>query len=290
MKKMTLKLLSALISLALLAPALSGCGDSGTSAADGKTIIKVGTSGGPAPYISLDENEKPVGYDVAVLEAVFEKLPQYELEWNVTSDYQTAVLSGILDLACNNLAYRPERAETFYYSYPYKLTDKVFIQRKGDEPLKDLADAASRGYRIQLSASGLLTSVIEKYNAENPDNQIPVEYIESAGGFVVTYQKIIDGEFDFTLDDSPIVKKIKDDYGLEDLAVYELTDAAMQEVMPSVYTYYLTAKDDKGLKLRDEINAALKELREDGTLERLSQEYFSSNVVPPLDQYESTLN
>ena len=34
----------------------------------------------------------------------------------------------------------------------------------------------------------------------------------------------------------------------------------------------------------------LKELREDGTLERLSQEYFSSNVVPPLDQYESTLN
>lgn len=271
----------------LLTAVFSSCGKEDN--ASGVTKIRAATSGGPAPYISLDDNEKPVGYDIAVFEAVFDRLPQYELEWTVTSDYLTGILSGLYDVGVNNLAYRPERAESYYYTYPYKLTDKVFVQRADDEPLQDLADAASRGYKIELGASGLLNNVIENYNDANPDNQIEIIRIET-DGFAIKYQHIIDGAADFTLDDSPIFTKVKEEYGLTDIAGFELTTDAMKEVMPSVYTYFLTAKDEAGLKLRDEINAVLKALRQDGTLSKLSVEYFGEDVIPPLDQYEETIN
>lgn len=45
---------------------------------------------------------------------------------------------------------------------------------------------------------------------------------------------------------------------------------------------YPFAKDKKHDKLREEFNKAIKELREDGTLKKLSEKYFKDDVTVPI--------
>lgn len=60
------------------------------------------------------------------------------------------MLSGQYDIAVNNYGYTDERAESYYFSLPYKTSFNEYIQRTGDEPLTSLTDLADRGYKIEL--------------------------------------------------------------------------------------------------------------------------------------------
>ncbi|BBP87139.1 hypothetical protein BsIDN1_07570 [Bacillus safensis] len=50
---------------------------------------------------------------------------------------------------------------------------------------------------------------------------------------------------------------------------------------------YPFAKDKKHDKLREEFNKAIKELREDGTLKKLSEKYFKDDVTVPKKNNDS---
>lgn len=43
------------------------------------TVINAVTGGSPKPYISVEEDGSYSGYDIEVLQAVFDRLPQYSL-------------------------------------------------------------------------------------------------------------------------------------------------------------------------------------------------------------------
>ena len=257
---------------------------------DDKIVLHAVTGGAPAPYITLDDDGNPTGYDVAVFEAVIDRLPQYELEWTVASDGLTGLLAGLYDVSINNWAYRDERAESYLYSYPYKLTDKVFIQRATDAPLTSFSDVSARGYKVEVGASGPFTFALENWNETHPDEQINFSYIQSSG-FLITYQRILDGYTDFAVDDSPIFELTKETYNLTDLVGNPMPEETMAEILPSVYTYYLIRKDDWGQAFREEFDEALKSLWEDGTLLELSKAYFAgSDVTPPASEFEYTKN
>lgn len=297
MKKLLKRTLAILLVVSAVGATLVGCGstsktDTETNKSEDKqevTVIKASTGGMPAPYIEVDDDGNLSGYDIAVFEEIVSRLPQYELEWTVTKDSLTGVLSGQYDVSVNNWAYRPERAESYYYSFPYKLTDKVFIQRIDDEPLTNLSDVSKRGYNIEVSAAGAVTSALETWNEENPDEKVTLNY--SDANFLTQLQHIVDGVADYGLWDSPIAYKYIKEFGFEDkIAVYELTDETLSTVLPSVYTYFLFTKDEEGAKLRADIDAVIKELYEDGTLAKLSQEYFNSDVTPAETEFEKELN
>lgn len=311
-KKIVTKIITILATAAVIGATLAGCGSSSNGSAQTSgsssdestqssgseatgadapvevTTIHAVTGGAPAPYMSVNEAGEPEGFDIAVFEALIDRLPQYELEWTVTSDYLTGLLSGQYDVAVNNLAYRAERAESYFYSFPYKLTDKVFIQRTDAEPVTSLAEAAERGYSIEVGAGGAVTNALEAWNEANPDKQINIIYTEA--DFLVRYQHILDGQVDFGCDDSPIFAKYAEEFGFTDLVGVTLDNEAMADVLPSVYTYFLFSKDDAGAALRAELDAELKAMYEDGTLAQLSQEYFGLDVTPPADQFVTEPN
>lgn len=293
MKNRKLLAIGFVLTAIITGSALSGCGANGETASAAKeetevTVLHAVSGGGPAPYISQDEDGNLVGYDIAVFEEVFERLPQYEIEWTIASDGLTGLLSGQYDISAGNWAYREERAESYYYSYPYKLTDKVFIQRSDDEPLVSLDDAAQRGYSIEIGATGPVTTAIEEYNEAHPNQ--PIEIVYSEAELIVRYQHVVDGVVDFTMDDGPMFNAYNAEFGFTDLVGNSISDDALSEILPSVYTYYLVKMDEDGKEIRDDINAVLKELKEDGTLSALSLEYFGVDVTPPEDQYETPLN
>lgn len=66
------------------------------------TTLRVHVSNGPAPYMVIDENNNPGGFDFIVFEEAISRLPQYEAEYLVADDGLTGVLSGLYDVTIGN--------------------------------------------------------------------------------------------------------------------------------------------------------------------------------------------
>ncbi|MBP5159248.1 MAG: transporter substrate-binding domain-containing protein [Lachnospiraceae bacterium] len=287
MKKISVKTIATILVLVLAASALAGCSAKSTKA-DDKTKLKVHVSQGPAPYLYVKEDGTPDGFDFAVFKAAIDKLPNYEAEYISAADGLTGVTAGLYDVTVGNWVWREQRGETYYYSYPYKVTDKAFVQREGDEPLKDLHDAAQRGYTVIVGASGSDTIAVETWNENHPDEQLKIEYTDA--DVIVRYQKVADGSADFTIDDGPMISAYFAEYEFEGIKKVTLDPEAIADILPTINTYFLYAKDEKGKKIRDDINVAIKELYEEGTLDELSKQYFGYTTTPDASSYESTIN
>lgn len=278
----TKRILAAVLSLTLVIVIFLA----GTALAEG-TVTKVvaATNGRPVPYITIDENNQIGGSDIEIIRAVFDRLPQYELEIVVSDDSLTGLISGLYDIAVNNYGWRDERGETYYYSYPYKTGFDVYIQRKGDEPLTGLQDLADRGYKTEVGAGSLKASALEAWNAANPDHKINIIYSET--DFQMKFQNIVDGKTDVAIDDGPILDTLIGQFGLENEIVGNPIDADTQKfISPHNSSFFLLPKDDKGAALREDVNRVLKELKEDGTLAEILTKYFGKDTSPAIEDFK----
>lgn len=272
-----------LVSMLLL---VTGCGK---KEEEGTTINAV-TGGSPAPYITVEEDGTYSGYDIEVLKAVFDRLPQYKLDLQ-TAEFDsifTGLTAGNYQLAVNNFSYREERSESYYFSFPYDEITYVFVQRNGDEPLTSLQDAADRGYKIESNAGGNVTNAIEQWNSENPDSQIEIIY--SDADLAVWFEHIEDGTADFRIDDLPIYNAYLEEFQFQGLQKTELSTEETAKISTALDAYFLFPKSKEGDELRTEVNKVLKELQEDGTLLKLSQEYFGADQVPDASKYVTPIN
>ena len=277
------RFLLAVLTLTLLTAALLA----GTAVAEGSQATKIvaATNGRPVPYITIDENNQIGGSDIEIIRAVFDRLPQYELEIVVSDDSLTGLISGLYDIAVNNYGWRDERGETYYYSYPYKTGFDVYIQRKGDEPLTGLQDLADRGYKTEVGAGSLKASALEAWNAQNPDHKINIIYSET--DFQLKFQNIVDGKTDVAIDDGPILDTLIGQFGLENEIVGNPIDADTQKfISPHNSSFFLLPKDEKGAALREDVNKVLKELKEDGTLAEILTKYFGRDTSPAVEDFK----
>ncbi len=280
----------------LLTLSLSSCNKKSQAASDSSDIlekitIRAATKGRPVPYITRDNDGNLDGYDIAVFKEVFSRLPQYKVDLIVTDDALTGVLSGQYDISVNNWSYNDKRAQSYYYSYPYDKIIYNFMQRKGDKPLVSFDDAAERGYTLAAQAGNNVANAVEIWNDQHPDKQIKINYTEA--DIAIVLQQIADGKIDFMVHDHPIALNYINTYGAQniiDLNPVSEAGAAQIANLKAVYSYFLFPKDEKGEKLRVDVNRVLKEIHDDGTLLKLSTKYFQADQVPESSNYEATIN
>ena len=252
------------------------------------TVVKGVTGGSLAPYFYVGEDDELTGVDIDIVKEVFNRLPQYELQIDIAEALQ-GVISGQYDIAINNYGYTDERAESYYYSYPYKTSFNEYIQRADDEPLTSLEDLADRGYKIELGAGSLTANALEKWNEENPDHQINIVY--SNADFQVKYQHIVDGVADVAIDDGPLIDNLLPNFGLEGKLVANAIDEETEDFLfPQNNTYFLFGKNEKGAALREDVNKVLKEMKEDGTLAQITEKYLGKDTSPDEKYFEETIN
>lgn len=119
-----MKKLASILAVTLAAGVLAtGCGSSSGSASkdsssdSGKTVIKAATGANAKPYVYVGDDDKPAGYDVDVLNAVFDKLPDYELEYEVTDfgSVLSGLNSGNYQIGVNNFSYNEDRGASYLY-------------------------------------------------------------------------------------------------------------------------------------------------------------------------------
>lgn len=247
--------------------------------------IKAATSGSTNPYTFVNEDNEPTGYDVEVLKEVFNRLDGYELEIEIAefSAIFAGLNSGIYQIAVNNFSYSEERAESYLFSYPYDKISYVVVQAEGSEPIDSLAGMA--GLTYEGSAGVSVTTAVENWNADHPDQEIYITYTEA--DTIVSLEHIADGTYDVGLTDYAMFNAYMAEYEL-DLMATELDEESTKEISENDYAYYLFPFDEE--ELRDAVSEVLVELKEDGTLTELSLEFFGYDAAPEEDQYESLLN
>ena len=157
---------------------LAGCApdaDTSSSSSDGTSEasvdaeeISVTVANSNPPYCSVDTDGNPIGYDVAVLEAVDEYLEDYTFNIDAMefASMITACQSGSSPLVSCQLVPNDERKETFIFAdEPFTLSPMVFAT--ADPDCKTLEDMA--GKTVACNPINYEYGMLEAYNEKYPD-------------------------------------------------------------------------------------------------------------------------
>ena len=266
------KKLSIVLATALFTAALAGCGgkSAGTGAgaddhlakikAAGK--ISIATEGCWAPFTYHDEStDELVGFDVEVAAAIAEKL-------GVEADFQevafdgglTGVSTGTFDMMANGVDVTPDREETYDFTEPYAYDHAVVVTLATNEDIKSFDD---------LNGRTTANSAGSTYEAMGKEHGATVSNVDTLGETMTLVQN---GTVDATINANTSAQDYFNTTGTTDLKV--------AAVDPEVTKYAIPlAKGADNDSLREAINQAIKELREEGKLAEISKKYFGADIT-----------
>ena len=99
------------------------------------TTIYAATGGSPKPFTFVDDSNELTGHNIELIKAVFDKLPQYKLEIEVT-DFPS-IFAGLdsdrYQIGVNNFAMNEERKEKYLFSDPIFANQYVAIFAKDSD-------------------------------------------------------------------------------------------------------------------------------------------------------------
>lgn len=226
-----------------------------------KGTIVVVTEGSYAPFTFTDEKGHLTGYDVEVTRAVAKKL-------GVNVEFKTLKWVGILpglengdyDIAANQITLSsPERQAKFDKAEPYSWSGVGILVREDDNRIKTDKDIAG------LTAAQMRTSSYGERASKAGASIRSVESLTQAGNLVKMK------EADLTMND--------------DLAILDYVKNRGEGKVKLAWSSPAEEKKGAGLVLvkgNDEalakINEAMLELKQDGTLKQLGEQFFGRDV------------
>ena len=248
-----------------------------TGSGDVRTIV-VSHSTASWPYNALTADGESDGFEVAVLKAIDELLPQYEFKFEPTgddSDLLIGVQTGKYQIGSKGAWWTKDRADKYLFPEHYiaaSVTGLVFRTENADQ-IKDMQSFADfSGLLVPLAPQNAQYTIIENYNKKNPDHQV---ILEAADNFTVSeqYQWVIEGRYDAAF----VIQTSYDTIvAAEDGEYHDYADQLSYVPYEAIPTYPLFAPGE------DELAAAYDEawekLYENGTLDELQEKYFGYNV------------
>lgn len=247
---------------------MTGCGGKSVEASSGSQAEKiiVATGNSFAPYCYLNENGEAVGYDIDVLKAIDEKLPQYEFDIQAMA-FNTAVVSidsGAADMVSFQLVPTSERVEKYLFPETSYFYSPLALCVKTDSGITGLPDMG--GKTVYGTPTTYEYQLLSAYNAEHPESEyeiVAVTDMEMAD----MCRGVSNGTVDAWLTYQTAFDTVAPAIGADNVM---LTDTAIVEE-----SYHMISKDKP--ELCEAVNTALQELIEDGTLSDLSMQYFGED-------------
>lgn len=262
---------------ALLLAGAAGCGRDAGQAADGKKIIKVAHRADYVPYCFINENKQPDGFEVAVLQEVAKKLPQYEFQYVATSDDDLliGVASGKYDVGVKGSWYTKARKDKYLFPQHYIAASVIgLVFRKEDaDKIHDMESFARfSGKLVPIAPQNAQYAVVEQYNREHPDNKINLQPSEN---FQVAdaYTWVLEGRYDAYLN----IKTLYLNNVVKESGKYHrFADKLAYASYMAIPTYPLFNKKDA--QLAAAYDKAMAELQKEGRLAELSEKYFGEDI------------
>ena len=277
-KKAALVLAAGMMAAGLFA----GCGggDKAPAAgADGKTAVKTVISSTEPPLDWKDENGEMHGYEYDVLVELNKRLKSYTLAIDaVPPETQDVMMeSGEAKVAAGGYYINAQRQQNFLLpKNPIGASSLMVYVKKGEETkYKDLKEALQAGLRpAPFTPNGGAFRIITEWNQKNGNllKEVPVQTNLSQAERV---RGIKEGQFDMLVTPNNL--------GIEDLAKKEGIELVPLAVPVKVNETVLVINKNEQ-KLADEINTALGDMRKDGTLAKISEKWYGSDLMKLLDQ------
>ncbi|WP_020611049.1 basic amino acid ABC transporter substrate-binding protein [Sediminispirochaeta bajacaliforniensis] len=241
-------LLTAIALVALLS-VLSGC--------QKKNELVMGTNAAfpPFEYIGGADGNAVVGFDVEIAKAIAEKAGKtLRIEDMEFDSLLTALNADKIDFAIAGMTITDEREKSVDFSDPYYEATQAVIVRKADNPISTKDDLNGKKISVQLGTTG---------------NEIAKEFTDDSNivAFNTGFEAIMElknGKVDaMIIDEQPAQNFIRQNSDLEIVSL---------DFDPEYYG--IAVKEGKSSELLPIINATLKELKANGTYDKLLSEYM----------------
>ena len=223
--------------------------------------IIVAPEGNWAPWSYHDpETDAVVGFDADVGRAIAEKLGvEIEIIEAPWESLFAGLDSGRYDLVINGVEITDERSEKYEFSVPYGYIHTALIVRSDNEEIKTFDDL--KGKSTVNSLGSTYMELAESYGA-------------SAAGvstLAETLTQVVQGRVDATLNADVSFYDYMNQQPDAPLKIAALTEDASSVAIPM-------RMGDEYASLREAVNQAISELLADGTIAKLSNQYFGSDI------------
>lgn len=235
-----------------------------------KQVVIVGTSGQTKPMDYFNDKNELTGFEIDVLKEIESRSD------TITFKFETAEFASLFagldskkfDLVVNNLGESGDRRKKYLFSlYPYIVTHNVLIT-KTDQP-DNLTVADLKGKSIAVVPASPQSQFLESWNKENPDDAVTIQYVDSDPSQII--RDVYSGKFDATIYATTYVHDVEQTFGIQ-LKQHTIEN---EDQIRQPGSYFIFRKDE--LTLRNEMDEILAEMREDGTLTKISMKYLGQD-------------
>ncbi len=265
------KSLISIIMITILMVSLVGCqkengsGDNSLKYITDKGTFVLGLDDSFPPMGFRDDNDNIVGFDIDLAAAVCEKLGvELELqpiEWDAK---EQELSTKNIDCIWNGLSVTPDREENLTLSESY-MTNNISLVVVKNSPIASMADMASKRLAVQSGSSAE-----ETLNAdENKDFKDSLGQVNPFGDYATALMDLETGNSDAVLMDSIVADYMITSAGKD----YKVLDETLLE---DRYAIGFRKGDEALCKA---VEAALTELKADGTIAEISTKWFGADIT-----------
>lgn len=222
--------------------------------------IVVGLEGDWAPWSYVGEDDELTGYDVEVAKAIADKLG---VELQIVPGEWDGLFAGMdagrYDLVINGVEVTEDRAEKYDFTDPYAYIRTALIVRGDNDDIHTFEDL--KGKKTANSIASTYMNLAESYGAT----------CYGVATLDETLTMVLQGRVDATLNAIVSYTDYMSQHPDSNLKVVATTEDASNVAIPM-------RKGDDTATLREAVNQAIAELREEGTLSELSIRFFGEDI------------
>lgn len=220
--------------------------------------ITVGTEGTYAPFTFHDDSDQLTGYDVEVMNEVAKRMG-VEVEYSETQwdSMFEGLNSSRFDVIANQVGVNEERLKEYDFSDPYTVSGAVVVVPEDNTEVTSFDDL--EGMNSAQSLTSNFAEVAESYGAE----------LTSVEGLAQAIELIKNGRAEVTVNDKLAILDFQQQQPNAGIKIA----AEESDVSESAFMF---RKENE--ELVEEFNKHLAEMKEDGTLAEISEEWFGEDV------------
>lgn len=221
----------------------------------------VGTEAGFPPFESVGDDGELVGFDIDLFNAIGEKTGKtIEFENLPFDSLIPALQGGTIDAAISGMTITEERAQTVDFSVPYFNAGLAIAVSEDTTDITGLDDLEGKRIAVQIGTTGASTA-----------ESVPGAEVTTFENAPLALQELSNGNADAVINDAPAT--------LDAIATGNIPGIVVVGELLTEESYGIALP--KGSENAEAINAAIAEIKADGTYEQLYRKWFDAE--PPVE-------
>jgi putative amino-acid transport system substrate-binding protein len=223
--------------------------------------IDVGMSGGYFPFTFVEQDQLQ-GFEVDFMNAVGEEIGRpVNFTTMSFSGLIGALESGRIDTVANQITITPEREQAFLFTQPYVIDGAQVVVREGNTEITGVEDLRGRTVAVNLGS-----------NFEQLLRGLP--YASEID--IRTYESNFEQDVALGRVDAFVMDRVSSAVTIQQS---ELPLQLAGEPFDEIRNALPFRNDEEGRVLRDEVDAAITTLKENGTLRQISEKWLGIDVT-----------